>query len=208
MLQRNTCLHLFWTSHQFWLQSWALQFILDKTTTTQCLFWSFLSQQMLSHKVVVKVWQVTWQLSKLCWWRPCGAAESSRMWTLCGDGFVSFPVLQPSSGPLQMFARLLGFPNMLPVSATKTQTGLLQDRSTGGHTQSKHCCCCCWHTQHRQQRKRPLTEYKSWQFGNWAFGLMESPKQHPEPDDRKRDLNKQAGYWGERRCQGNITVKM
>lgn len=64
------------------------------------------------------------------------------------------------------------------------------------------------HTQ-TQQRKRPHSEYKSWQFGNWAFGLMEPPRQHPEPDDRKRDLNKRAEYWGGRRCrQGYITVKM
>lgn len=102
------------------------------------------------------------------------------------------------------------------------QTGPLKDRSTRSHKRWKthRCCRCCWiytntslnshaqHNTHPQQKKTPHIEYKSWQFGNWAFGLMELWRQPPEPHDRKRDLNKRAEYWSEPYCQGNITVKM
>ncbi len=164
----------------------------------------------------MQVWQSTvpWQLGKLCWWRPCATVESSRMWTLCGDMFHQFSCAPTKEEKDQR--KRPRFPKLSPISATKSQIGPLKDRSTI----IRLCCCCCsWiyadislytHSTHArtQQRKRPHSEYKSWQFGNWAFGLMEPPRQHPEPDDRGRDLNKRAEYWGEQRCQGNITVKM
>lgn len=105
----------------------------------------------------------------------------------------------------------------LSAASTSTgtpHTGPLKDSSTRRHAQWKTLPLLTYlhrrileHT-HSQQRKTPHSQYKSWQFGNWAFGLTELWRQPPEPDDRKRDLNKRIEYWSEQQRRGNVTVKM
>lgn len=140
--------------------------------------------------------EVLGQVSKLCRWRPCDTTEitslqPSNSFLMRRGAAETFSAAKHSnfSSQRQMCKRTL-LPLGTDISLRRRTT-----RALSTHTDTK-------------QRKRPHSEYKSWQFGNWAFGLMGPPGQHPEPADRQRDLNKRAEYWGEQRCRGDITVKM